>query len=60
MTVGRIGADDHDEVGLRHRSEVLCAGRLPEGLLLGDSGTINLDSEGLVAKLTSYYFTDVA
>jgi D-xylose transport system permease protein len=28
--------------------------------VLGDSGTINLDSEGLVAKLTSYYFTDVA
>ena len=28
--------------------------------ILGDSGTINLDSEGLVAKLTSYYFTDVA
>ncbi|MGI5458817.1 sugar ABC transporter permease [Streptomyces sp. CA-249302] len=28
--------------------------------ILGDSGTINLDSEGLVAKLTGYYFTDVA
>ncbi|MER6332192.1 sugar ABC transporter permease [Streptomyces sp. NPDC001034] len=28
--------------------------------VLGDSGTINLDSEGLVAKLTSYYFSDVA
>lgn len=28
--------------------------------VLGDSGTINLDSEGLVAKLTGYYFTDVA
>jgi len=28
--------------------------------ILGDSGTINLDSEGLVAKLTSYYFPDVA
>ncbi|MFF2999099.1 sugar ABC transporter permease [Streptomyces sp. NPDC057950] len=28
--------------------------------ILGSSGTINLDSEGLVAKLTSYYFTDVA
>ncbi|MEU1593952.1 sugar ABC transporter permease [Streptomyces sp. NPDC005708] len=28
--------------------------------ILGDSGTINLDSEGLVAKLTSYYFSDVA
>ncbi|WP_128374809.1 sugar ABC transporter permease [Streptomyces cavernae] len=28
--------------------------------ILGENGTINLDSEGLVAKLTSYYFTDVA
>ncbi|SOE62216.1 D-xylose transport system permease protein [Streptomyces sp. OV198] len=28
--------------------------------ILGDNGTINLDSNGLVAKLTSYYFTDVA
>jgi D-xylose transport system permease protein len=28
--------------------------------VLGDNGTINLDSEGVVAKLTSYYFTDVA
>ncbi|MEU1078420.1 MULTISPECIES: sugar ABC transporter permease [unclassified Streptomyces] len=28
--------------------------------ILGSNGTINLDSEGLVAKLTSYYFTDVA
>ncbi|MEV0323465.1 sugar ABC transporter permease [Streptomyces sp. NPDC050658] len=28
--------------------------------ILGDNGTINLDSEGLIAKLTSYYFTDVA
>lgn len=28
--------------------------------VLGDNGTINLDSEGLVVKLTSYYFTDVA
>ncbi|MFI6333535.1 sugar ABC transporter permease [Streptomyces sp. NPDC050535] len=28
--------------------------------ILGDNGTINLDSEGIVAKLTSYYFTDVA
>ncbi|MFI5754813.1 sugar ABC transporter permease [Streptomyces sp. NPDC051569] len=28
--------------------------------ILGDNGTINLDSEGLVAQLTSYYFTDVA
>lgn len=28
--------------------------------ILGDSGTINLDSEGLVGKLTSYYFSDVA
>ena len=28
--------------------------------ILGDSGTINLDDQGLVAKLTSYYFSDVA
>ncbi|MBC2901940.1 ABC transporter permease subunit [Streptomyces cupreus] len=28
--------------------------------ILGDNGTINLDSDGLVAKLTSYYFSDVA
>ncbi|MDX3757107.1 sugar ABC transporter permease [Streptomyces mirabilis] len=28
--------------------------------ILGSNGTINLDSNGLVAKLTSYYFTDVA
>ncbi|GGM12122.1 ABC transporter permease [Streptomyces fumigatiscleroticus] len=28
--------------------------------VLGDNGTINLDSEGVVAKLTSYYFSDVA
>ncbi|PKV88530.1 sugar ABC transporter permease [Streptomyces sp. TLI_146] len=28
--------------------------------VLGSNGTINLDSEGLVAKLTSYYFSDVA
>jgi D-xylose transport system permease protein len=28
--------------------------------ILGDSGTINLDGNGLVAKLTSYYFSDVA
>ncbi|MFE7326634.1 sugar ABC transporter permease [Streptomyces sp. NPDC057565] len=28
--------------------------------ILGSNGTINLDSEGLVAKLTSYYFSDVA
>ncbi|MER5629235.1 sugar ABC transporter permease [Streptomyces nitrosporeus] len=28
--------------------------------LLGDTGTINLDSEGVVSKLTTYYFTDVA
>ncbi|ADI10888.1 ABC transporter permease protein [Streptomyces bingchenggensis BCW-1] len=28
--------------------------------LLGQSGTINLDSDGLVAKLTSYYFNDIA
>ncbi|MEV6738452.1 sugar ABC transporter permease [Streptomyces sp. NPDC051104] len=28
--------------------------------ILGDSGTINLNSDGLVAKLTTYYFPDVA
>ncbi|MET7654822.1 MULTISPECIES: sugar ABC transporter permease [unclassified Streptomyces] len=28
--------------------------------VLGDSGTVNLDEDGLVAKLTSYYFTDDA
>ncbi|MDT0462311.1 sugar ABC transporter permease [Streptomyces gibsoniae] len=28
--------------------------------ILGDSGTINLNSDGLVAKLTTYYFSDVA
>jgi len=28
--------------------------------ILGSNGTINLDSNGNVAKLTSYYFTDVA
>lgn len=28
--------------------------------LLGDQGTINLDGEGVVGKLTTYYFTDVA
>ncbi|MEU5537410.1 sugar ABC transporter permease [Streptomyces sp. NPDC020362] len=28
--------------------------------ILGDNGTINLNSNGLVAKLTSYYFSDVA
>ncbi|WP_069169376.1 sugar ABC transporter permease [Streptomyces griseus] len=28
--------------------------------LLGDTGTINLDSEGVVGKLTTYYFSDVA
>src|SRR5690606_30704016 len=28
--------------------------------ILGSNGTINLDSDGLVVKLTSYYFTDVA
>ncbi|MEV7425044.1 sugar ABC transporter permease [Streptomyces sp. NPDC091212] len=28
--------------------------------ILGDNGTINLDSDGIVVKLTSYYFTDVA
>ncbi|MFE9452165.1 sugar ABC transporter permease [Streptomyces sp. NPDC006739] len=28
--------------------------------ILGDSGTVNLDENGLVANLTSYYFTDDA
>lgn len=28
--------------------------------LLGNTGTINLDSDGVVGKLTTYYFTDVA
>ncbi|MFF4230799.1 sugar ABC transporter permease [Streptomyces sp. NPDC001820] len=28
--------------------------------LLGDQGTINLDGEGVIGKLTTYYFTDVA
>jgi len=28
--------------------------------ILGDNGTINLDSDGLVANLTSYYFSDIA
>ncbi|MET7765437.1 sugar ABC transporter permease [Streptomyces sp. NPDC005393] len=28
--------------------------------VMGSYGTINIDDEGLVAKLTSYYFTDVA
>lgn len=28
--------------------------------ILGDNGTINLDPDGVVGKLTSYYFTDVA
>ncbi|MEW1723073.1 sugar ABC transporter permease [Streptomyces sp. NPDC093109] len=28
--------------------------------ILGDNGTINLDSDGVVAHLTSYYFADVA
>ncbi|MEU5659665.1 sugar ABC transporter permease [Streptomyces sp. NPDC047737] len=28
--------------------------------LLGDTGTINLDSDGVVGKLTTYYFADVA
>ncbi|MGW4235263.1 sugar ABC transporter permease [Streptomyces sp. NPDC004749] len=28
--------------------------------VLGDNGTINLDSEGLVAQLTTYYFSDIA
>jgi D-xylose transport system permease protein len=28
--------------------------------ILGSNGTINLNSNGLVAKLTTYYFTDVA
>ena len=28
--------------------------------ILGSNGTINLNSDGMVAKLTTYYFTDVA
>ncbi|MGA5897157.1 sugar ABC transporter permease [Streptomyces venetus] len=28
--------------------------------VLGDNGTINLDPDGVVAQLTSYYFSDVA
>jgi D-xylose transport system permease protein len=28
--------------------------------LLGDTGTINLDGDGVVAKLTTYFFADVA
>ncbi|MFD7990229.1 sugar ABC transporter permease [Streptomyces mexicanus] len=28
--------------------------------ILGDNGTINLNADGLVANLTSYYFSDVA
>ncbi|WP_405805416.1 sugar ABC transporter permease [Streptomyces sp. NBC_00210] len=28
--------------------------------LLGENGTINLDSDGVVGKLTTYYFSDVA
>ncbi|WP_299540223.1 sugar ABC transporter permease [uncultured Streptomyces sp.] len=28
--------------------------------LLGDTGTINLDGEGVVAQLTTYYFSDIA
>ncbi|MGW2118047.1 ABC transporter permease subunit, partial [Streptomyces zhihengii] len=28
--------------------------------LLGENGTINLDGEGVVGQLTTYYFTDVA
>ncbi|MEV0040716.1 sugar ABC transporter permease [Streptomyces sp. NPDC056909] len=28
--------------------------------LLGDSGTVNLSADSVVAKLTTYYFTDVA
>ncbi|MFJ4918538.1 sugar ABC transporter permease [Streptomyces sp. NPDC088725] len=28
--------------------------------ILGSSGTINLDSDGIVGKLTTYYFTDVS
>ncbi|MFD9219330.1 sugar ABC transporter permease [Streptomyces sp. NPDC060064] len=28
--------------------------------LLGDQGTINLDGDGVVGKLTTYYFSDVA
>ncbi|TLS42979.1 sugar ABC transporter permease [Streptomyces montanus] len=28
--------------------------------ILGENGTINLDSDGLIGKLTTYYFSDVA
>ncbi|WP_327233852.1 sugar ABC transporter permease [Streptomyces sp. NBC_01317] len=28
--------------------------------LLGDNGTINIDRDGVVGKLTSYYFSDIA
>ncbi|MFD7712272.1 sugar ABC transporter permease [Streptomyces sp. NPDC059785] len=28
--------------------------------ILGDNGTINLDSDGFIGKLTTYYFSDVA
>ncbi|MEV0975671.1 sugar ABC transporter permease [Streptomyces sp. NPDC049915] len=28
--------------------------------ILGENGTINLDSEGLIGKLTTYFFTDMA
>ncbi|MFF0161236.1 sugar ABC transporter permease [Streptomyces sp. NPDC005263] len=28
--------------------------------ILGENGTINLDSDGLIGKLTTYFFTDVA
>jgi D-xylose transport system permease protein len=28
--------------------------------LLGDTGTINLDSEGVVGQMTTYFFTDIA
>ncbi|MFF3285815.1 sugar ABC transporter permease [Streptomyces sp. NPDC003023] len=28
--------------------------------MLGDTGTINLDSEGVVGKMTTYFFSDVA
>ena len=38
MPVGRIGADDHDHVGLHHRIEVLRAGRFAEGLLQAVAG----------------------
>ena len=37
-----------------------CSLERPDAPDPGHHGTINLDGEGLVAKLTSYYFTDVA